>query len=197
MTARAHCRRRRCQPSRAARSSALPTRAALSAGACRMLRRPAPSRANRPAPLAPPPRCFAQLAPLAHVACSTAPCCRLRRPGSRPPGDAARSTTPRHPFRRDLALHRDATLCRSPPSARTAAPRLGSRANWREMQEGAGVGKVVEATRRDQKERGGGGRGKVGEIASGGRWPSLPSGEADMTSRFASEQNSEYVGLQF
>jgi hypothetical protein len=41
------------------------------------------------------------------------------------------------------------------------------------------------------------GRGKVGEIASGGRWPSLPSGEADMTSRFASEQNSEYVGLQF
>jgi hypothetical protein len=99
MTAGAHCRCRRGQPSRAARSSALPTRAALSAGACRMLRRPAPPRANRPAPLAPPPRCFAQLTPLAHVACSTAPRCRLRRPGSRPLGDAARSTTPRHPFR--------------------------------------------------------------------------------------------------
>jgi hypothetical protein len=64
MTAGAHCRRRRGQPSRVARSSALPTRATLSAGACRMLRRPAPPRANRPAPLAPPPRCFAQLAPL-------------------------------------------------------------------------------------------------------------------------------------
>jgi hypothetical protein len=34
-----------------------------------------------------------------------------------------------HSASRDLSLHRDATLCRSPPSARTAAPSLGSRAN--------------------------------------------------------------------